>query len=111
MSALPDQEKQGRATWLAAEDSQLLAEHQDLGVLGDRFHPVDAQELNDAANQAAEEAEHHGTVASMSRARLVKPRIGLLDPSGWGRPRTGVRPATLLAGCRVASREILRPAS
>ena len=37
--------------------------------------------LNEAASQAVEEAEHHGTVASTTGSRLVKLRIGLLDPS------------------------------
>ena len=60
MSALPDQEKQGRATWLAAEDSQLLAERQDLGVLGDLAHPMQPSELDDATDKAIEEAECHG---------------------------------------------------
>ena len=37
-----------------------MAEHEDLGVLGDVVHPMDAHELDDAADQAVEEAERHG---------------------------------------------------
>ena len=70
---------------LAAQDGQLVAEHQDLGVLGDGVHPVDAQELDDATDQAVEEAERHGAAGSLVRSCLVKPTIGLLDPSGLGR--------------------------
>ena len=67
---------------LAAQDGQLVAEHQDLRILGDGVHPVDAQELDDATDQAVEEAERHGVAGSPSRSCLVKPTIGLLDPSG-----------------------------
>ena len=63
---------------LAAKDIQPLAEHQDLGVFGDGVHTVHPPELNEAASQAVEEAEHHGTVASTTRSRLVKLRIELL---------------------------------
>jgi hypothetical protein len=44
---------------LTAQDGQLLAEHQDLGVLDDRAHPVDPDKLQDAADQAVEERERH----------------------------------------------------
>jgi hypothetical protein len=37
---------------LTAEDGQLLAEHQDLGVPGDRAHPVDPDKLEDATDQS-----------------------------------------------------------
>jgi hypothetical protein len=45
---------------LAAQDGELLAKHQNLRVLGDGVHVVDAQELDDATDQAVEEAERHG---------------------------------------------------
>ena len=57
---------------LAAEDSQLLAEHQDLGILGGGVHPVDAHEVDDTTDQAVEEAEGHEAAASPARSSLVK---------------------------------------
>lgn len=45
---------------LAAQDGQLLAKNEDLGILGDGVHVMDAQELEDATDQAVEEAERHG---------------------------------------------------
>ena len=44
---------------LTAQDRQLVAEHEDLGVLGEIIHPMDAHELGDAADQEVEEAERH----------------------------------------------------
>ena len=58
-----------------------MAEHEDLGVLGEIIHPMDVHELGDAADQAVEEAEGHDVAGSSSESCLVKPRIGLLDPS------------------------------
>jgi hypothetical protein len=41
-----------------------------------------AQRLDDAADQAEKEGERHGPGASATPSCLVKPAIGLLDPSG-----------------------------
>ena len=64
---------------LAAKDRHLVAQHQDLGVLGDAVHVVDRQELEDPTDQAVEEAERHGrhdrcsNPARSSRDRVVGP--------------------------------------
>jgi hypothetical protein len=66
---------------LAAEDGQLVAKHEDLGVLGGAVHAMDPKQFGHAADQAVQEAERHGPGASPSRSWLVKPKIGWLDPS------------------------------
>jgi hypothetical protein len=67
--------------YLAAKHGQLLTKHQDLRILGDGVHVVDPKELDDATDQAIEEAERHGVAGSRFRSCLVKLTIGLLDPS------------------------------
>jgi hypothetical protein len=67
-------------SYLTAKDSQLLAEHQDLRVLGDGVHATDPYELDQVADQAVEEAERHRAGASPDPWCLVKPRAGLLGP-------------------------------
>ena len=42
------------------EHGGLVAEHQDLCVLGGIVHPEDPEQFDDAADQAVEEAERHG---------------------------------------------------
>ena len=37
---------------LAAEDGQLVAKHEDLGVLGGGVHPMDPKQFGHAADQA-----------------------------------------------------------
>ena len=37
---------------LAAEHGQLMAKHEDLGLLGGRVHPMDPNQLGQAADQA-----------------------------------------------------------
>jgi len=44
---------------LAVQDGQLLTKHQDLRILSDGIHVVDAKELDDPTDQAIEEAECH----------------------------------------------------
>jgi hypothetical protein len=44
---------------LAPEHFQLMAEHQDLRVLGGGIHPMDTDELEDAPDEAKEEGEGH----------------------------------------------------
>ena len=58
---------------LAPEHGELVAEHEDLGVLGHRVHPVDADRFEDAVDEAVEEGERHGRRASPSSSYLVKP--------------------------------------
>ncbi len=43
-----------------------MAEHEDLAVLGEIVHPMDAHELGDTADQAIEEAEGHDMAGSSS---------------------------------------------
>jgi hypothetical protein len=44
---------------LAAQHGQLLAQHEDLRVLGDGVHPADPDQLDDASDESVEEAERH----------------------------------------------------
>jgi hypothetical protein len=60
---------------LALEHGKLVAEHQDLCVLGGVVHPEDPEQFDDAADQAVEEAERHGRGASPSLSWLVKVTI------------------------------------
>ena len=64
---------------LAAEHCQLVTQHEDLGVLCDVVHPVDAHESECAVSQAVEEGEDHGELASPSELLLVKLAAG----SSW----------------------------
>ena len=57
---------------LTLEHGELVAEHQDLCVLGGVVHPEDPEQFDDAADQAVEEAERHGRGASLSLSWLVK---------------------------------------
>lgn len=68
---------------LAAKDRHLVAQHQDLGVLGDGVHVVDREDLDDATYQAIEEAERHGAAPSLLVSCQVKSESELLDPSGF----------------------------
>jgi hypothetical protein len=72
---------------LTAGDGQLLAEQVDPGVLGEGVHVVDAQDLDDATNDAVEEAERHGVAKVPFQSWLVKLRIELLDLSRRARHR------------------------
>jgi len=56
----------------SAQDGQLLTEHQDLGILDEGVHTVDPNKLDDAVNQAVEEAQRHRTGASRRSSPLVK---------------------------------------
>ena len=58
---------------LALEHGELVAQHEDLGVLCHRVRPVDADRLEDAPDEAIEKGEHHGQRASSSSTCLVKP--------------------------------------
>ena len=58
---------------LALEHGQLMAQHEDLGVLGYAVHLVDADRLCDATDEVVEEGERHRRRASPSSSFLVKP--------------------------------------
>lgn len=73
---------------LTAKDRNLVAQHEDLGVVGSGVHVVDGQDLKDATDQAVEEAERHRSARSLFTTCLVKSAIKLLDPSGLLPPRT-----------------------
>jgi hypothetical protein len=74
--------REPRSSDLAAEDGELVSEHEDLGILGDVAHPMQPSGLDDATDKAIEEAEGHDSAGSPPRSWLVKPKIRLLDPSG-----------------------------
>jgi hypothetical protein len=58
----------------------LVAKHEDLRILGDVVHAMEAHELDDTPDQAEEEAERNGAAGLPSKSSLVKLGIGLLDP-------------------------------
>ena len=58
---------------LALEHGQLMAQHEDLGVLRHSVHPMNADRFEHAVNEAVEEGERHRRRASPSRSYLVKP--------------------------------------
>ncbi len=60
---------------LPAQHGELVAQHEDLRVLGHGVPPASRDQLNDASDQTVEEAERHGTGASPTASSLVKPMI------------------------------------
>jgi NADPH:quinone reductase-like Zn-dependent oxidoreductase len=59
-----------------------VAEHEDLGIFGDRVHPEDVEHFEDASEEAVEEGERHGGEPRRARSRRSS-RVGwFLDPSG-----------------------------
>ena len=57
---------------LPAEEGQLVTQHEDLGVLRHRVHPVDADRIEDAVDKAVGERERRGRRASFSPSFPVK---------------------------------------
>ena len=57
---------------LTLEHGELVAEHQDLCVLGGVVHPEDPEQFDDSADYAVQEAERHGRGASLSPSWRVK---------------------------------------
>jgi hypothetical protein len=51
---------------LPVQHGQLVAEHEDLRVLGRGIHPMDANDLNDVPDETAEEGQGHDRQASPS---------------------------------------------
>src|ERR1035437_7494969 len=45
---------------LPVQHGQLMAEHEDLRLLGRGIHPMDANNLNDAPDETVEEGQGHG---------------------------------------------------
>jgi hypothetical protein len=58
---------------LAAKHGQLVAQHEDLGVLRRGIRPVDANDLEHAPDQTVEEGQCHRGGASPRAFRQVKP--------------------------------------
>jgi hypothetical protein len=72
---------------LTAQHGQLVAEHEDLGILGSCVHAVDAEHFQDAPDETVEEGECHGGRASPSSFPLVKLARRVSGPfKSW--PRT-----------------------
>lgn len=57
---------------LLVQHGQLVAEHEDLRVLGLGIHPMDANDLNDAPDETVEEGQGQERQASPSVLWLVK---------------------------------------
>jgi hypothetical protein len=45
---------------LPVQHGQLVAEYEDLSILGRGIHPMDANDLNDAPDETVEEGQGHG---------------------------------------------------
>jgi hypothetical protein len=76
-----------RTADLAAEHGQLVAQDDNLGVLREGAHPLDAEQLEQATGEAVEERWRRGGRAWPIASSLIKTTSELLDPSGyWARP-------------------------
>jgi hypothetical protein len=60
------------------EQGELVAEHQDLCVLGGIVHPEDPEQFDDTADQALEEPERHGR-----KRRRTRPAWSRRRSSKW----------------------------
>ena len=85
---------------MAAEDCQLVAQDEDLRVLGGGVHLVETEQLEDARDQPMEQAECHGRGASPDQSPLVELVIDFVDPS------PSVRLEEVLAGRGVVALEV-----
>jgi len=56
-----------RPTDLAPEHGQLVTKDEDLHILRNGVHPVNADQLEDAARQTVEERQGHDQPASLAR--------------------------------------------
>ena len=65
---------------LAAEHRQLVAQDEDLGILGDVAQMVHTGELKDPTEETVEERQGHGRAAWPNASRLVKPKMGVIGP-------------------------------
>jgi hypothetical protein len=63
-----------------AQHGQLVAEHEDLSVLGRGIHPMDMNDHNDAPDETVEQGQGHDRRASPSVLLLVKLRQGVSGP-------------------------------
>jgi hypothetical protein len=57
---------------LAPEDGQLMAQHKDLGILGQSVRLMNPDSFEHAVDEAIEEGKPHRQRASLSRSHLVK---------------------------------------
>ena len=69
--ARSDQVKRGRATWRRSTASWWRSTRISAS-LAHGIHPVDPEQLDDAADETVEEGERHGRRASLSLSCLVK---------------------------------------
>ena len=53
----------------------LQAQHKDFSVFGDRVHPMDPGQLDNASDKSVEEAERHGMGAHRARRAWSSPVI------------------------------------
>ena len=78
-----------------AQHGQLVAEHEDLRVLGLGIHPMGANDLNDAPDETVEQGQDQERQVSPSVSWLVKLGQGVLDPSRFARTLPKQIPASL----------------
>ncbi len=65
---------------LAAEDRQLVAQDQDLGILRQVVQMVYTDELKDATEETVEERQGHELAAWPNASELVKRNMGVIGP-------------------------------
>ena len=67
---------------LPVQHGQLVAEYENLSVLGRGIHPMDANDFNDAPDEPVEKGQGHDQQASPSLLWLVKLRQAVSGPFG-----------------------------
>ena len=65
---------------LPVQHGQLVAEYENLSVLGRGIHPMDANDLNDAPDETVEKGHGHDQQASPSLLWLVNLGQGVSGP-------------------------------
>ena len=65
---------------LSAQHGQLVAQHEDLRLLGRGVHPMDTEQPEDATDESVEEGQGHEGRASQRALWLVKPGWRVIGP-------------------------------
>jgi len=91
---------------LPAKHGQLVAQNEDLSVLGRGIHPMDANDLNDAPDETVEKGQGHDQQTSPSQLWLVKLGQAVSGPfrsrSTYSSGHACARSSTAERGQRVA---------
>jgi len=91
-------------TWRTSlEDLELVAEHNDLGILLDAVETMDPKNLEGSTDQTAEKREGHSRKGLPQASDLVKLAFGYLRPTRSTRPSRVLPPEA--ASCSSAARQ------